>query len=184
MGLLAISACTSSVYTSADQNVNTKTQSTTTKASTNYIPVATTYSITSDSFQQIADVTSFETGFAHKWQLNGGDALSSYMKSTYMQSHFKSLQAGNNGQLKLVMTVNSYTFADHYATVMLHVVAYQNGKQILSKSYAGKGSSQTTKMWLEEGFGMKSAIQDSTNAAMTIALNGMLSDLSKVKSLK
>jgi hypothetical protein len=177
LGAVMLSACTTSVYTHGNENTNSQSDDSVAKSSSNYIPVATTYSITSSSYQQKSDVRSFETGVANKWQLNGGDALSSYMQSADAKSHFKSLHSGSNGALKLVMSVNKYTFAEHYATVGIQVTAYQNGKQILSRSYSGTGTSKTTQMWLAGPFGMKSAIKESTNTAMNNALNGMYSDL-------
>ena len=177
LGAVMLSACTTSVYNHNSPDTSSPSDNSVAKSSSNYIPVATSYNISSSSYQQKSDVRSFETGVANKWQLNGGDALSNYMQSADAKSHFKSLRSGSNGQVNLAMSVTKYTFAEHYATVGIKVTAYQNGKQILSKSYSGTGTSKTTQMWLAGPFGMKSAIKESTNTAMNNALNGLYSDL-------
>ncbi|GEM_PF-403339 len=130
--------------------------------------------IDEDTLKQSYDFRAWSTGIAHKWVASYGEMLEQVADVEFPQivEHYeqsKSFQEPTTGEkrLTLVLTVPSYVFEDYRAKMTVQAEAFGPGrKQIFSRTYSSEGGSEAGKMVGLGAFGQKSAVRQSSLAAL------------------
>lgn len=141
--------------------------------------------IDSDTLDSTVSIRSLTTGIAHSWDARPGQMLKQItdielpqMFKKYKFSESIIFASQENRGLTLVMTIPEYQFRDFHAFFTVNLVVYtQNKEKVLERRYREKGSAQGGKMFWAGAFGMKSAVRQSSLAALKKIFQQIRSDL-------
>jgi hypothetical protein len=141
---------------------------------------ASSYVISPETKIHHYEFRSAMAGYANLWMVDFGKMLGDTLGAPDVQSAFGSLTeaaTANAAGNVLIFNLQSYTFAEFGAHVVLKVALDQGGAQVFQKTYSSDGKTQGGKMFFAGAFGMKNAVQQSTKLAVDDILRKLIADL-------
>jgi len=141
---------------------------------------ASTWAMTPATQAHRYEFRSAMAGAANVWVVEFGKMLDDTLRSADVQNAFGSLvradgAAGTGG--KLVFDLQSYTYAELGAHVVLKVGYERDGTEVFNKVYMADGTTQGGKMFWGGAFAMKNAVQQSSKLALDTILRQLIDDL-------
>jgi hypothetical protein len=144
---------------------------------------ASEYFLTSNTQTHSYEFRAAVTGQANLWIVEFGKMLDDTLRSADVQKAFNGIQKVSNesGKSKglLIFDLQSYTFEDFGAHIIMNISMSQMGDEVFSKTYIQDGRTQGGKMFWGGAFGQKNAVQQSTKLALDEILRQLISDLNK-----
>ncbi len=121
--------------------------------------------------------------FMNRWVVDFGTIMDTTMRSADVRYAFDSVQKattpyGQDGLL-VAFDLTNYQFGGFEARVNLRIDVLDDGREIMSKTYAAKGRSQGGKIFWGGSFLMKNAVQQSTKNAVDKILREFILDMNE-----
>ena len=121
--------------------------------------------------------------FMNRWVVDFGRIMDTTMKSADVRYAFDSVQKTatpyDQDGLLVAFDLTNYQFGGFEARVNLRIDVMDDGREIMSKTYAAKGRSQGGKIFWGGSFLMKNAVQQSTKNAVDKILKEFILDMNQ-----
>ncbi|MDJ0607755.1 MAG: hypothetical protein QNJ67_02170 [Kiloniellales bacterium] len=125
--------------------------------------------------------------FMNRWVIDFGSIMDTTMRSADVRDAFDSVQKTatpyDQDGLLVAFDLTNYQFAGFEARVNLRIDVRDDGREIMSKTYAAKGRSQGGKIFWGGSFLMKNAVQQSTKNAVDKILKEFIQDMNQAVEL-
>ena len=138
------------------------------------------YIITPETANHLYEFRAGSTGIANQWVVKFGTMLEATLESDDVQQAFKKLSksaGGGSDILTFTYKLVEYKFEHGAANVTMQITASKSDTVLFDQTYEEKGNNQKGKMVWTGVFGMRNAIHQSTNLAISRILNKSLTDL-------
>ena len=141
---------------------------------------ASKYTVSPATASSHYEFRSAMAGYANVWVVQFGKMLDDTLQSHDVQAAFGKLTKSDGGPASdgvLIFDLQSYTYVELGAHVLLKVTYRRGNQDVLSKVYSADGTTQGGKMFWGGAFAMKNAVQQSTKLAIDNILRRVIADL-------